>query len=144
MATTIHGTPTQSGLFPITIRATDANSYTGNQAYTLNINVAVSIITASLPSGTVNSAYNATISALGGTGNYTFSQTAGTLPTGVTLSTAGVLSGTPTVSNSYTFTIQCIDDLGSADSKSYTVITQLIIGDEGSGSGFRVGHHIGL
>ena len=57
---------------------------------------AVTITTAALPSGQVNSAYSATLSASGGTSPYTWSIASGTLPTGISLSaSAGTLSGTP-------------------------------------------------
>lgn len=51
-----------------------------------------------LPDGTEGSAYSAvTFSAVGGTGSYTWSATG--LPAGLTLSKAGVLSGTPTLAS---------------------------------------------
>ena len=43
-AATLSGTPTQSGNFPITVTATDANGCTGNQSYTLVINCSFSIV----------------------------------------------------------------------------------------------------
>jgi len=47
---------------------------------------------------------------------------AASLPTGLTLSTAGVLSGTPTATGSYTFTVTASDTLGASNGKSYTVV----------------------
>jgi hypothetical protein len=38
---TVHGTPTTTGTYNFTIRATDANSYTGDQAYTVNITLGI-------------------------------------------------------------------------------------------------------
>jgi hypothetical protein len=57
------------------------------------------VTTTSLPDGKVGSAYSATLTATGGTPPYTWtleSGIEGSLPTGLTLSTAGVISGTPT------------------------------------------------
>ncbi len=57
------------------------------------------VTTTSLPDGKVNSPYSATLTATGGTPPYTWtleSGIEGSLPTGLTLSTAGVISGTPT------------------------------------------------
>ena len=65
---------------------------------------ALSITTASLPNGTVGVAYSQTLAATGGTGSYTWSVSAG-LPAGLTLSQAGLLSGTPTTAGAYTFTV---------------------------------------
>ncbi len=59
------------------------------------------LLTPSLPNWTVNQpGYSQTITATGGTGSVTFAVTAGTLPTGLTLSSAGALAGTPTVADS--------------------------------------------
>jgi hypothetical protein len=46
----------------------------------------------------------------------------GTLPTGLTLSTAGVLSGTPTATGTFTFTIQANDQASATATQSYDVI----------------------
>jgi hypothetical protein len=43
----------------------------------------------------------------------TFSISSGSLPTGMSLSSAGVLSGTPTVAGKYTFTVQATNTKGS-------------------------------
>jgi hypothetical protein len=60
------------------------------------------------------------ISALGGTAPYTFSAT-GPVPTGLTLSSGGALSGTPTATGSYAFTVTVTDALGASVGQNYTV-----------------------
>jgi hypothetical protein len=68
-----------------------------------------------LPVGSLGVAYptatitNVTISALGGQSPFTWSLAAGQLPDGLTLSTNGVISGTPTRSGTFYFTIQMND-----------------------------------
>jgi len=52
--------------------------------------------------------------------SYTFSFT-GTLPTGLSLSSGGVLSGTPTASGPFSFTVTAADTSGFAGSRPYTV-----------------------
>jgi hypothetical protein len=59
-----------------------------------------------LANGKKNTAYNKTITASGSTSPYTFSKISGSLPAGITLSSAGVLSGTPTVSGTFNFTVE--------------------------------------
>src|SRR5512134_95631 len=59
-----------------------------------------------LPSGTVGTAYSQTFTASGGTSPYSWSVTSGTLPAGLTLSTAGILSGMPTTVDNTSFTVQ--------------------------------------
>lgn len=63
---------------------------------------------ASIPQGAKSVAYAYTFSAAGGAGAYTWSVSAGSLPSGITLSGA-TISGTPTVAGPFSFTIQATD-----------------------------------
>jgi hypothetical protein len=53
---------------------------------------------------TLNAPFTFTFGAWGGIPPYTFAST-GTLPTGITLTSAGVLAGTPTAAGTSTFTV---------------------------------------
>lgn len=66
-----------------------------------------------LPSGIANQPYNARFTAFGGWPGYSWSVKSGSLPDGVALSAAGVLSGTPTVAATSSFTVQVTDSIGS-------------------------------
>ncbi|MCC8533761.1 putative Ig domain-containing protein [Xanthomonas phaseoli] len=104
---TLSGTATLEGTFNFTVQATDANSFTGTQAYSLTVAGPNLVLPAStLPAGTAGQAYAAAIApATGGTAPYSYAVTAGALPGGVVLDAAtGGLSGTPTVSGTFTFT----------------------------------------
>ena len=70
---------------------------------------ALSITSTSLPAGTVAQAYSTTLAATGGTAPYTWTLASGTLPTGLTLSSAGQISGTPSAAATFTFTVQVAD-----------------------------------
>ncbi len=119
----ISGTATGAGNFNFTLKATDANGCTGTQSYALTINCPVITLTpASLPNGTTGTAYNQPLTAAGGTAPYTFSVTAGALPGGVTLSTAGLLAGTPTAAGSFNFTVTATDANGCTGTQSYMVV----------------------
>lgn len=61
---------------------------------------------ATLPEATMGSAYQQQLTATGGLGDFTWTVSAGALPAGLVLSTGGVLSGTPTVSGNFNFTVQ--------------------------------------
>ena len=78
----ITGTPTTAATSNFTITATDGLGATGARAYAVTINAAITVNPATLPNGTVGVAYSQTVSATGGNGSYTFSVSAGSLPTG--------------------------------------------------------------
>ena len=70
----------------------------------------ISITTTSLPNGTVNAAYSATLTASGGTTPYTWSIASGSLPAGLTLnSTNGTITGKPAAAGVSNFTAQVTD-----------------------------------
>lgn len=61
--------------------------------------------------------------ATGGTPSYTFSSPdTEDLPPGLTLSSAGVLSGTPTQTGTFTFTVTVTDSLGNTASETVSVV----------------------
>jgi len=117
----LSGTPTVAGNFAFTVSATDAHGFGAAQAYTLAIaSPTLSIAPPTLPAGTAGSAYSQTLSASGGTAPYSYALSAGALPAGLTLTTGGVLSGTPTVAGSFAFTVTATDSTaGVAAQASY-------------------------
>lgn len=74
-----------------------------------NDDVPVTVSPATVPNGTVASFYSQTLSASGGVGPYSFAITAGALPAGLTLSSVGGLSGTPTAGGTFNFTVTATD-----------------------------------
>jgi sugar lactone lactonase YvrE len=122
LATTgvLSGTPTQIGTFPITVKATDANSCTGTGS-TYNLAIACGPVTVSNPAtttATVNSPFSAQFTATGATGTTTFTLLSGVLPAGLQLSSSGLLSGTPAVSGSFPITVKATDANGCPSSGS--------------------------
>ncbi|MBV6782890.1 autotransporter domain-containing protein [Xanthomonas campestris pv. trichodesmae] len=124
---TLSGTATVEGTFNFTVQATDANSFTGTQAYSLTVAGPNLVLPASaLPAGTAGQAYAAAITpATGGTAPYSYAVTAGALPGGVVLDAAtGGLSGTPTAAGTFTFTLTVTDSTPSPAaqaSRSYSL-----------------------
>ena len=84
------------------------------------VNTPPTITTASLPNGVVGVAYTTTTLAATGSTPITWTRKSGSLPNGLTLSSNGVISGTPTTAGNYPFTIEAKNDYGT-DSKDYTV-----------------------
>lgn len=95
---------------------------TGGQSNTVSFTVlgsTLAVATASLPSGSVGTAYSATLTATGGAAPYTW--TAPSLPPGLTLSSAGVLAGTPTVRGDYSVVLQVTDAQQQTASRTLTL-----------------------
>ncbi|MBK0027142.1 autotransporter domain-containing protein [Stenotrophomonas sp. S48] len=112
---TMSGTPTAGGTFNFTLTATDSSTgtgpFTGSRAYALVIAPpTVNLPASSLANATQNTAYSAALNpASGGVAPYTYQVTAGALPAGVTLSTGGTLSGTPTTAGTFNFAVTATD-----------------------------------
>src|SRR5204863_3321907 len=94
---TISGTPTAAGSSTLTVRATDSASQSATASLTVIINAStLSVTTSSLPNGRSEERRAGKVSTSGGTAPYTWTLASGTLPAGLTLSTGGTISGTPT------------------------------------------------
>ena len=65
--------------------------------------------------------YSTTITAIGGNGAYSYTVTGG-LPSGLTLSSGGLLSGVPTAPGTYNFTVTANDTVGDSGSQAYTLV----------------------
>ncbi|WP_443945859.1 putative Ig domain-containing protein [Pedobacter sp. AW1-32] len=87
------------------------------------VNPAIIFTGSTLTNATVASIYSKQLAvATGGTPGYTYTLASGsTLPAGLTLSTSGVLSGTPTVANTYTFSVLVTDTKGCTATAAYTI-----------------------
>jgi hypothetical protein len=90
---------------------------------------APTITTTELPGGAQNVAYTYTLAATGDV-TITWDISAGALPTGLSLSAAGVISGLPTVLETQNFTVRATNDSGN-DTQALT----LTIGTAATGTG---------
>lgn len=115
------GTATNGGTANFTLEATDAAGRTATKAFSLTIQAALLSITTpqALNSPVINLLFSQTLAASGGTAPLTWTLDVGTLPAGITLSTAGVLSGTPTVAGPYSFTIKVTDANSVSATKAF-------------------------
>lgn len=77
--------------------------------------------TSPLPSAILGSPYSLTLTATGGTAPYSWSLTSGSLCTGLSLSSGGLLSGTPTAAQTCAFGVTATDSLAVAGSKGFTL-----------------------
>lgn len=89
------GSPTVGGEYTIIVGV--QNAFTGaslNRSYAVKVQ---QIITTNFPQGVEGEAYSQSLDAIGNVGAATWSLVAGALPGGLSLSTAGVISGNPTL-----------------------------------------------
>jgi hypothetical protein len=100
------------------VYAYDPAGFSTNVQFGIN---PLNITTTSLPNGKVGTAYNQTLTATGGTIPYTWTVSAGSLPAGLTLSSAGVISGTPTTAQTADFTVQVADSAAGTDTQALSI-----------------------
>jgi hypothetical protein len=113
----ISGAPsTPGGPFSFTVRATDLQSgASGTRGYSITVNPPPVITPTTMPPTTVGANYNHTIAVSGGTPPFTFVDDGG-LPPGVSLSSSGVLTGTPTSAGVYSVPLSVYDSSGTMGS----------------------------
>jgi len=70
---------------------------------------ALAVATSSLPNGTTGVPYSSAVSATGGTPPYAWAIGSGSLPSGLSLSSGGQISGTPSPAGSTNFTVDVTD-----------------------------------
>lgn len=97
----------------VTVTATSVKDGGKTATVTITVNPAPAITISTLSSGTVGTAYSATLTASGGVSPLTWSVSSGSLPTGLTMSGTGVITGTPTAPGSSTFTVKVTDSAGT-------------------------------
>ena len=119
----ISGTPTANGTFNFTVRVTDSLTQSAPANLSIVVRPPASISTTSVPDGQVGVVYASTnLVATGGLAPYAFSLAAGALPTGVTLSSGGTLSGTPTANGTFNFTARVTDSVGQTATVNLTPV----------------------
>lgn len=118
----ISGAPSAAGTFSFTAQVSDGSHVTASAAFELTIAGGVGISTPSgLSSGSVGSSYSQNLEASAGVTPYTWNLAAGTLPPGLTLSSAGAITGVATTAGSYTFTARVTDAVGATASRQFTI-----------------------
>jgi large repetitive protein len=124
------GTPTQAGsyTFFITVGYTcgvggKSPGNTSDQQYTINVNGAapkITVVTPGLPDGNINQAYTAPALQASGAAVSSWSLAGGALPPGLTLAANGVISGTPTQSGTFSFSVRASGS-GTSDTRGLSI-----------------------
>jgi len=120
----IFGTPERAVSTSFVLRLIDAvnTSVTATLSLTINPSVTLlSIETLSLADGLVGQEYSQTLRAAGGSSPYRWDLKSGKLPDGLTLSEAGVISGTPQTPGEVSFEIRATDQSGQSIASSLSI-----------------------
>ncbi len=128
----LSGTGSAAGTLGFTAEVQDQIGATAEKALQVVLNPAVSITTATLPESVEGEAYSQALTLTGGTGAKTWSDKNNNLAgTGLTLSAAGLLSGTPLAAGTVNFTARVVDIAGSTDEQplTLTVAEPYVCGD---------------
>ena len=120
----LSGTPTNTGPFNFVVTASCTGCTSADASFTLTINnlPVISYSGNTTLTGTINQPVSIDLgTATGATGEITYTKKSGDLPTGLTLSSAGLLSGTPTATGQKTFVVTAsCPDCTAADA-SFTI-----------------------
>ncbi len=139
----ISGMPSTDGTFNFTVKAANGTVPDATKELSIVIETAPpagtapTITTTTLPNGRVGTVYSQTLTATSAT-TVTWAVYGGTLPGGLTLSTSGVISGTPTTSGTFNFTVAATNSAGSNTAALSIAISSApsdSCGGNGGGSG---------
>ncbi|MCB9650721.1 MAG: putative Ig domain-containing protein [Deltaproteobacteria bacterium] len=125
--TTILGTPGVNGDHTFSVRLTDSDGDSKDQAFTIKLAPpppALSISTATLPNGGTETAYEAQLEAANGEQPYRWTLVGGGLPPGIALAESGQLSGTPSAAGAFDFKVRVTDAANQIASADLTITVQ--------------------
>ncbi len=115
------GVPSAPGNYPFSLHVTDSSGQTLTSVFTLKVSV-LSLTPDALPPGRVGMPYSSPLVPAGGSSPYSLAlAVTSDMPPGLSLSPAGVLSGTPTVAGSFLLALAISDGAGNTLMKTYPV-----------------------
>jgi large repetitive protein len=144
----VHGIPSQEGEFSFWLELSDENPpsaswcrpATAQRLFTIKIVAGLNIQQQALAPkvASLSKPYSIQLSATGG-GSQVWSIASGSLPGGLTLSNTGLLSGTPTTTGDYTFSVKVTDGTRT-DTETYTLsVTEELKINQATASAGEVG-----
>ncbi len=115
----ISGTPTAVGNRNVAITVTDASNTTSTTTLAVTVIAPLSVVTNSLPTSVAGIPYGATVSAQGGVPPYQWSATG--LPAGLSISSSGQISGTPSTAATSSVQVTVRDSAGKQASRTLSL-----------------------
>ncbi|MGC0315062.1 putative Ig domain-containing protein [Kitasatospora acidiphila] len=122
----ISGTPTTAGTSNVTVTATDSTGPTGTTTFSWTINGGggtgntVTVTNPGNQTGTVGTVASVQVSAGDSASGQTLSYSATGLPAGLSISSSGLISGTPTTAGTSNVTVTAKDSTNASGSASFT------------------------
>ncbi|RKQ91559.1 putative Ig domain-containing protein [Solirubrobacter pauli] len=119
----LSGRPTAQGDNAFTVKVADTTGHSATKAVTLKVYPPGMVLTApTFPTPLEGDPFSATLTALGGTGPYTWAVTAGALPGGLSLNAAtGAITGTTTAGGTFAFTVTVTDSTNAQATKALQI-----------------------
>jgi cellulose 1,4-beta-cellobiosidase len=133
----ISGTPTTMGSSSVTVTAKDGTGASGSATFTYTVSNTsnngntVTVTNPGTQNGTVGTAVNTQLSATDSAAGQTLTWSATGLPAGLTISSSGLISGTPTTAATSSVTVTAKDTTSASGSATFTYI----IGTGGNNTG---------
>ena len=117
----ISGYPTARGAYPFVVRVTDTAGRTTTKTLAINV-YELSMTTTALPDATMGAYYSFQLIAEGGKTPYKWARSSGRFPSGVTISSAGLVYGTPSVTGTFTVILKVTDAGGRYVTRTFTLV----------------------
>lgn len=121
----LSGNPTQTGYYQLLVDINQPNGMSGSTLVGLRVNSAspgvLTISPATIPNAVAGIPYNQQLTTSGATGTLVYSVSAGQLPSGLTLSSGGLIAGSPTSTGISTFTVSVLDSAGTIGYRPYSI-----------------------
>ena len=118
----IAGVPNTAGTSNVTVRVTDSALAAVTASFSLTI------ASSNVMVARFQETYSVTLTASFGTAPYSYALSSGSLPPGLSMASTGVISGTPTATGQFNFSVLVTDSLGAHQTFSY--VLSVVIGTE--------------
>lgn len=123
----IQGTPREAGTFHVRVLVRDALNREIEETMTLFVAEAQTValtLPDTIPIGMEGQGYLASVAATNGVEPVTYTIGSGALPTGLVLTPAGMIEGSPTTAGTYSFRIDAVDSAGNEGSETYDLVVR--------------------